>query len=658
MNRVQTRSAGESTTSATLDRGAHATTLGPWANRGQAGVSLLDILIGITILMIMVGGIAAASMTAGAVSTSSADTAKINVLLTAFGESLKNLPYHDCATPGLYQNDFDNFEGAFPADAQLIKDQLNATLIVDQVQLSSSCPTEDNGIQTIRLVAKVNHREHPRVIVKRRLVPKLAPFTVQIDEINQISPDHDPLVVWEVKASSPTEVFMYEWWCDGAWAEVPGADPPPGNTPVITYGETPTVECRYPAPTVANQYQTVAVRATELGTSRTAVAFKKEILSPRFGLRAGPVAGIEILNPVPPCTTADPCVRMGTPGQPGYGAHVTFGSTGVPPVDASINQWIWNFGDGSTQTICSVSDTDPTGANCLQQIHTYPEGGKYYVTLKVRDTFGAQSAAAMVEVVIEGDSILRPEITTTFSDPNSVTGVDPAWAISPQKISFTGSAKAFDINGDPLPVGKNWDGSNLQYRWDFGNAGAFANAGTASYTYPQTFVPTTYIATFTVVALVPGSTTQTVTAQKQVAVQLDPLEPPRNLRVTRQKGDLWLIRNAYFDFQWINVPRLPADVVRYEFSLGSDGGFCGFFGSNTRATRTTSVAGSPGTGTSYRFQFSSSPRGFNGICATDHYNVKARSVMDRPGLPAIGDCPVDKACSAWSPSLYLDPDFF
>ena len=259
-------------------------------------------------------------------------------------------------------------------------------------------------------------------------------------------------------------------------------------------------------------------------------------------------------------------------------------------------------------------------------------------------------------MIIEQDNILRPEINANPASP-SVTG-DPAWAISPQTVNFVGSAQAYDAAANLLPVGKNWNGSPLQYSWDFGNAGAFSNTGNASYTYPQTNVRTVYNAVFTVVALVPGSTTETGVARKTIPITLDPLLPPIGLKVTKQKGDLPLIRNAYFDFQWTNVNRLPSDVVRYEFRITSGGGFCGFFGVGGTSSRTTGVAGAPGTGNSYRFGFSSSPRGFNGVCATDNFNLQARSVMDRPGFPAVGDCPASKACSPWSSPMLLDPEFF
>ncbi len=626
--------------------------------RGQAGVSLLDILIGITILLITVGGIASASMTAGGISTKAKDTARINVLLTAFGESVKNLPYQDCVAPDRYQADFDNLEDALGQEAQKIVGVLNATLTVESVVNGPDCPGEDSGVQTIELSATVDGRSHSRTIVKRTLVPKRSDIDFDFTFL-QLSGTWDPLVVWQLVATGASPIFQYEWWCDGAWADVAdpqNAVPPAGNDPIVTHvPDDPTAECRYPAPNNTGVYQTVALRVTELGTNRTAIKTHAWELPVTPGVRAKPEAKMEIIS-TPPCTSAEPCVRQGTVNTPGYGANVTFESTGMPPVDASIVEWMWNFGDGTPQVICTTSSADPTGVGCITQDHLYTESGQFVATLKVRDAFGTQSDAAIRPVVIEQDYILRPVIDA--NPASSTVSLNPAWAISPQKVDFVGSARAYDASGNLLPVGKNWNGTNLEYRWDFGNAGAFSNTGTASYTYPQTFQSTVYNATFTVVALVPGSTTETVVGRKTIPITLDPLEYPRALRVTKQKGDIWLIRNAYFDFQWTNVPRLTQDVVVYEFAIRSDGGFCGFFGSNTTANRKTGPGGLPGTGNSYRFQFSSSPRGFNGVCTTDHYNVQARSVMDRPGLPAVGDCPANKACSQWSPPIYLDPEFF
>ncbi|HTO01338.1 MAG TPA: PKD domain-containing protein [Microthrixaceae bacterium] len=624
-------------------------------NRGQAGTSLLDILIGITILLITVGGIASATMSAGGLSTKASDTARINVLLTAFGESLKNLPYQDCATADRYQVDFDNLEDALGQTARKIKGDLNAALTVESVANGPDCPGEDSGVQTIVLKAAFDGREHSRTIVKRTLVPKRSDIDFDFFP-TQLSSLNDPLVVWQMSATGSSPIFQYEWWCEGAWATVPDALPPVGNNPIITHSpDDPSAECRYPAPNNTGIMQTVALRVTELGTNRTAIRAKPWELPVTPGVRAKPEAKIEIVSS-PACTTAQPCVRQGTVNTPGYGANVTFASTGMPPVDAGIVEWIWSFGDGTPQVICTTSSSDPTGAACANQSHLYTEGGEFFASLKLRDAFGTQSDTAIIGVVVEQDHILRPKID---ADPASSTvSGNPPWAISPQTVQFTGSARAYDAAGNLLPPGKNWNGSDLQYSWDFGNAGAFSNTGNASYSYPQTFQSTIYNATFTVVALVPGSTTETVVGRKTIPIKLDPLEPPRALRVTRQKGDIWLIRNAYFDFQWTNVPRRDQDVIRYEFALRSSGGFCGFFGSNTTVGRTTGVAGPAGTGVSYRFQFSSSPRGFNGICTTDSYNVQARSVMDRPANPAIGDCPAGKACSQWSAPIYLDPEFF
>lgn len=643
-----------------LGRRVHGTdsvATGRWSARGQAGVSLLDILIGIAILTITVGGIASASMTAGTVSTSARDQARINVLLTAFGESIKNLPYQDCATADRYQLDFDNLEDATHQATQKIRADLNATLAITNVELGPDCPGEDSGLQTITISATVKGRAYTRQIVKRSLQPKRADITFDFDK-DTVSGFNDPLVVWQMRVTNAnTQIFQYEWWCEGSWAKVPGASPPVGNDPIITYSaDDPAAECRYPAPNNTGVKQTVALRVTEFGTNRTALKAKDFELPVTPGVRATPQALIEVLS-TPDCSSiANKCTRTGTPGQPGYGATVSFKSAGAAPVDASIVEWIWSFGDGTPTVVCTTSSSDPTGSNCVFQDHTYTEGGQFNATLKVRDSFGTQSATAIRPVIIEQDNILRPEIDA--NPASSSVNLNPAWAISPQTVVFNGSARAYDAAGNLLPVGQNWNGTPLQYRWDFGNAGAFANSGNASYAYPQTFTSTTYDAVFTVVALVPGSTTETVTARKTIPITLDPLVPPINLKVTKQKGDIPFIRNAYFDFQWTNVPRLNSDVVRYEFRITSGGGFCGFFGVGGVANRTTGTAGPPGTASSYRFGFSSSPRGFNGVCATDDFNLQSRSVMDRPGYPAVGDCPASKACSQWSAPMLLDPEFF
>lgn len=617
--------------------------------RGQAGISMIEILIGLLILGMTVGGIAAATNTTSSTAQLVNNSARMNILMTGFGEAIKALPYQNCALPSQYQQVFDTGEAALPDETQQIQNASDATLEILDIEIDPNCPSEDSGIQTITYRVGIDGRFEERTIVKRSdaVNPAELKFEIRKERRSQLN---DPLVVWWVYATTDADIFQFEWYCEGGWALDPDADPPTGMVPdFITYSASdPEPECRYTAPSAPGQMQFIGLRVTEVGTNRVVQDAQAFELETTPAPHMPPVANLEVVS-TPTCIVGDECHKN---------VDVHFRSTGEPPVDASIIEWIWDFGDGSPLIVCTPTSGDPTGALCLDQVHQYDEGGEYPARLRVRDSFGSQSAPAIRNVVIEGDHILRPVVKPTTV--NGSTAADPAWAISPQLVNFDGGgSQAYDGNGDLLPPGVNWDGSPLQYHWDFGHNGQTATGRYAQYEYPQTHVTSLYNVVLTVTAKMPGSHTETVSGKHTLQVRMDPLVPPIGIRNTVAKGDIWLIRNAYFDFQWTNVPhRRPQDHVYYEIRIGSSGGFCGFFGASTRVHRTTPQAWVPNTSQTYRFQFSSSPRGFNGICSTDNYNFQARSVMVRNGNPASGDCPVNRACSAWSPSQPLDPTFF
>ena len=99
----------------------------------QRGMGILEVLIALLILGITVGGIATATMTAGGVGKSANEEARLNVLMTAFGEAVKALPYEMCAPPSYYDAEFRAAETLLPSHIRRLIDTEGAALEVRSV---------------------------------------------------------------------------------------------------------------------------------------------------------------------------------------------------------------------------------------------------------------------------------------------------------------------------------------------------------------------------------------------------------------------------------------------------------------------------------------------------------------------------------------------
>lgn len=125
------------------------------------------------------------------------------------------------------------------------------------------------------------------------------------------------------------------------------------------------------------------------------------------------------------------------------GLDATFSSSGSTDSDGSIAAFVWDFGDGRTDTAPSPS-------------HTYAEAGSYTVTLTVTDDDGA-IAKTTLDVVVAAPVNAAPtaDFTPTVSDLS---------------VSVTGAAST------------DADGTIASYSWAFGD-GETATGVTASHEY-------------------------------------------------------------------------------------------------------------------------------------------------------------------------------
>lgn len=663
----------------------------------QRGIATIEFLAAMVVLFLTVSGVLAASFSAGMIGTQGNQQARRNVLMTAFSEAIKALPYDNCtATDGsVYQAAFNSGESKVPANEDLRNARDANQLQVVSVATSPTCPATDLGTQTIVLSIKIRNTSLQRVIVKRSPTGQRQPLDVMIvnpvDRARSNDPADvaygllrsavdDPQVIIGLRAEGQSAVFQYEWWCDaahpadgqGPWLRVdttPGQEessagqamvtllrPIPASEPkfVTSTPSDSAPECRYAAPgfgSTQHDPPILVLRVTEAGSGRTALFARTLTALPTTTTpHNAPNAQIEVNGGGPPqCITSDPCT---------YNTPITFRSVAPPPPDAAIILWEWNFGDGTPTSYCQPTSADPTGLSCKNPPpHTYPGGspaGGYPVSLVVTDAFGTRSIDPPRNVIVNGPVKIRPTIQAG-SGPTVTASVTVA--VSPQIAQFDASGS----HADGYIAGQGTPPSGItNYYWDFGTGNPGDNQSGPTLTKPTfTYPKSNQRQTFTVTVTVTDH--QGLTNFATVTVILDPLVPPigftNNAPGLQRKGDILFIRNAYFDFQFTNVPRSPGDQIKYVVRITSAGGFCGFFGVGGYRDFVFN-GGAAGTGQTYRAQFSSSPRGFNGICATDTFNYKALTKRYNPACPVDPIESVPVCLSDWSAPQNLNPEFF
>lgn len=638
--------------------------------RGQAGFGLIEVLVGIMVLTLTVGGVIAATFTSSRLSVVGNTEGRLNNAVTAYGEALKAIPYIDCATVADYEDSLTQIEDELTDEQSQLLNSPSLSFRVLNVQGSSECPAGDDGIQTITVEVRLKDRVVEREIVKRNLDPNAVPFTVEIIAPREISGPNASAVIWQPKADpGQFEVFSYEWWCGDQEGEDPGASDPswpsrvadfPGPLdPPITSPDDATVECIYDAPPDGTtKLGRMFLRATENGTGRVANVTAAFILPGTLVPRVPPavqwsVAGYEEVpsgSPLPANQDRD-CKNVSTPCA--HNRDVTFIDVSPPPTGPGISQWVWNFGDNSPEFPCAYSASDPNGDLCRTVNHTYIGGGEFEVTLTVYDLLGTRGTDK-TKIYVEGPIVNLP--TMGFDLPYLLGQMSSGGGYSPMKITVDGS----DTHADGCVARQmchGYLGGIKTWSWDFGMGpgapGAVqsgANLAQATYQYPQSAVTQSYNITLTVETWDGLSNSITIPN----AVVLQPIPAPIGITNRgsglKRKGDLPFIRNAYFDFQYKNIPQMPGETYQYELKMTASQGFCGTFGAG-QSTKTQIIsAGTPGSIQQYRWQFVSSPfRGFNGICATDNFNFNARTIRHTPYGTFYG---------AWSPTELLDPDFF
>jgi len=600
------------------------------ARRGEAGVTLIEVLIAVVLIGLTVGGIVAATTTLSASSGSTNRLERADVLLTSFSEAVKNLPYVPCAEVADYQAAFDHAEANLSdADQRLLQvSGDDATVLSVDSCPAPPAPAVDPGEQTIRLEVSASGTTRSGRIVKRDprerdLYAKIfanelnVPLVDLADRVEVCRDDatgdpHPPTgtqancddpngppqqAIWftAVDINTPPQsgsfaregILELEWVCDDT--NVSGSTTL--TTPLVVQDpEDQRAACVYPAPAPGASSTEYIVRLTIRDLqNREATTTKRVIIRPADAAHQPPIATI-VASPNPSLT----------------GQEVTFRSTGPAPVEGDIVRWEWSYDDpvSGLQNAFVCTASDPT--DCTIARHTFYLAGTYNVSLRITDNYGATATASVAQVVnLDGNARPIPSFRVLV---NSATGYVPLpgpglqLGLAPQTVRLDASASQ-----PPPPVGGFTD-PITSYVWRSARFGQIGTGQTLDYRYTS---PVDDVITLTV------TTQNGITNTTTRAVNLASLQNPTGFALTRINYSwnfiIRLPRSA--DFRWNNVRQSPGDQIRYEVQMRMNGGLCLGFG--VKSTTFTSNGGATQTGT---FPLD------DGVCVGGRFDYRMRTL--------------------------------
>ncbi|MFH1101963.1 MAG: PKD domain-containing protein [Methanobacteriota archaeon] len=152
---------------------------------------------------------------------------------------------------------------------------------------------------------------------------------------------------------------------------------------------------------------------------------------------------------IPP-TNKKPVADPGGPYEVNIGESFAFDSSGSRDPDGTLQFYRWNFGDGTSEILAR----SPT--------HSYPDGGRYTVTLTVVDNEGRSDTNTTTVAVGSFPKNQDPVANGTF-----LSGVDVS-----KPVFFNGTAST------------DSDGTIVSYLWNFGD-GTTGSGVTTTHTYTK-----------------------------------------------------------------------------------------------------------------------------------------------------------------------------
>lgn len=392
----------------------------------QAGVSMIEVLAAILIVSLAFGSVAFATFGALKGGATARQRSELNSLVTSFGESIKGLPYHVCATKGDYTGEFQNAEDALPSAALRLQGKLNATLtvqaVVDNDPGLGSCPGVDSGTQLVTLKAQAGKASQTITIVKRTPNPNAAPAAIDFDFLQRTGVN-SPIVEYGLvpNVESATGVKSYKWWCmsaadlanpsasSDAWmvatpVGVPNR-PPDFETTVATDaspkcapGQTGEPEYKpllAPQPSDPPVVLYAALQVVDNAGIVYPTLVKNVQLPTSTAYVAAPTAVITQLTE-PSCVEGLECDTDDL---------LQFnGAFSVAGVDRHLVKCLWSFSDGSDPIVFTGSDC-ASASNVVE--HTFTTQGTFQVRLKVTNDAGKDHEVVR-PIVVQGVNRPRP----------------------------------------------------------------------------------------------------------------------------------------------------------------------------------------------------------------------------------------------------------
>ena len=195
------------------------------------------------------------------------------------------------------------------------------------------------------------------------------------------------------------------------------------------------------------------------------------------------------------------------------GSPVTFTAI-ASPSSASISSVVWNFGDGTNQTVSGASTT-----------HTYANGGRYLILAEVTATsqsFIIPSSAVGSNSLALFPLTVQPSLTSDQAPEASIPTISFPPATNPTAPVFNAGDVVHPVGGFlNAPANSNW--TITQYVWDFANGNkqtvTASNTGEPSENATATYsTPSLYPMSLTLTTGSSGATFS-VTTVRTIAVQ-------------------------------------------------------------------------------------------------------------------------------------------
>jgi len=192
------------------------------------------------------------------------------------------------------------------------------------------------------------------------------------------------------------------------------------------------------------------------------------------------VAAISIYltsKPTPISVSVATSTSVATTGSP-----VTFTAI-VSPTSASVSNVVWNFGDGTNQTVSGPSTT-----------HTYANGGRYLVLAQVTATsqsFIISSASTGSNSLALFSLTVQPSLTADQAPEASIPTISFLPSTNPTAPVFNVGDVVHPVGGFlNAPANSNW--TITQYVWNFGNGNQQTVSPSNDTGLPVQNVTTTY----------------------------------------------------------------------------------------------------------------------------------------------------------------------